>query len=148
MDKLKAANLQDKEAILDRLHDEKISLHDVSCKICDCVRDLFCNDLMSHAEAFLSDRTSSSVKAAGHEQLCERMADSALDDDHRTTLTSISNIASFLHAQSKLDEAEPLLREVFHSRRRILGDDNRDTLSCINKMAGLMQAQGKLEEAE
>ena len=99
MDKLKAANLQDKEAILDRFHDENISLYDVSCKICDCVRDLFCNEVISHAQTFFSDTPSSSVEPIGLGQLCNRMADSVLDD---------LAVAFFLARQGKLVEAELL----------------------------------------
>ena len=144
MDKLKAANLQDKEAIIDRLRHGEISLHDVSCKICDCVRELFCKEVMSHAQAFLSDTTSSLVEAAVHEPLCDCMADGVPDEGQRTTLKAITNMASVLYAQSKF----ALCREALKNLRRILGDDRPDTLTCINIMASYLQAQGKLEEAE
>ena len=127
MDRLKAANLQDKEAILGRLHDGETSLRDVSCKICDCVRDLFCNEVVSHAQVFLSDIP---------------------EDHHPNALTSINRMAEFLLAQGKLEESAPLFRETLNSRRLVLGTDSPDTLISINNLASCLLAQGKLEEAE
>ena len=44
-----------------------------------------------------------------------------LGDDHPTTLTSISNLGKLLRSQGKLDEAEPLLREVLEDQGK--GDE-------------------------
>lgn len=59
-----------------------------------------------------------------------------------------TSLAHLLDDQGKLDEAEPLFREVLSTKRHILGGCHPDTLLSIDKLAHLLRAQGKLNEAE
>ena len=146
MDELKAANLHDRKAILDRLRDEDISLHDVSCKICDCVRDLFCNEVTSsHAKTFLSNTTSSSFETDGVRLFCSLMADIVLDAVDPSTLNSINDVASCLYSQGKLFAPEPLYQKPLSIR---LDEDHRRTLTSATSVAMFLKSQGKLEHAE
>jgi len=71
-----------------------------------------------------------------------------LGDEHPNTLTSINNLGGLLHAQGKLSEAEPYLREALETSQRVLGDGHADTLISVQNLGFLLQAQGKLSEAE
>ena len=72
MNNLKAANLKDNKEFLFRLHDEEISLHDVSRKVCDSVRDLFCNEVITHGRSLRSGTTSDTCLHAIQEILLEK----------------------------------------------------------------------------
>jgi len=59
----------------------------------------------------------------------------------------MSNLASTLGDQGKLDEAAAMKREVLEKRQRILGDEHPDTVSAMNNLASTLGDQGKLDEA-
>ena len=67
-----------------------------------------------------------------------------LGDKHPETLDSIAALARLLQDESKLDEADALLREAMNGRHEVLGSMHRDTLDAYHKMAMLLQDQGKL----
>ena len=71
-----------------------------------------------------------------------------LGEEHRDTLTSLTNMGALLMDQGKLSEAEPYWREALAKRRRVLGEDDLDTLNAINNMGGLLYEQRKLSEVE
>ena len=60
----------------------------------------------------------------------------------------MSYLALVLRARGKLDEAEPLLRQVMDALRRVLGPEHPDTLASMSGLALVLQARGKLAEAE
>ena len=68
--------------------------------------------------------------------------------EERATLALQNQLGMLLHAQGKLDEAEPLLREALEAQRATLGDRHPDTLGSMNNLGVLLRAQGKLDEAE
>jgi tetratricopeptide (TPR) repeat protein len=51
-------------------------------------------------------------------------------------------------AQDKLVEADPICREVFGMRQRLLGSDHPDVATSRNSLAVLLWRTGKLTEAE
>ncbi len=71
-----------------------------------------------------------------------------LGDDHRITLSLMSNLAYVLRQEGRLAEAEPLNREVLERRRRVLGEDDPETLYSINNLGVLLLNQHRLAEAE
>ena len=90
---------------------------------------------------------------AMNELLCGRLEAlearrATLGDRHPHTLGSMGNLGLLLHAQGKLDEAEPLLREALEARRATLGDRHAQTLISMSYLGGLLTDQGKLDEAE
>ena len=58
------------------------------------------------------------------------------------------DLASLLHAQGELDEAELLYREELAGCRRALGDEHEDTLVSINDLAVVLAAHDKCDAAE
>ncbi|MBX3376190.1 MAG: serine/threonine protein kinase [Phycisphaeraceae bacterium] len=71
-----------------------------------------------------------------------------LGNEHRDTLTSMSEMGLLLQHQGRLAEAEPFRREALDTYRRVLGEEHRDTVVAIISMGSLLEAQGKLAEAE
>lgn len=57
------------------------------------------------------------------------------------------NLASLLKDQGKLNEAEPLYRELLARRREQLGDSHPDTLTAMTVLASVLQKQRNLIEA-
>jgi len=72
----------------------------------------------------------------------------ASGDDHPETLVAVSGLARLLQDEGKLDEAEPMLREVLARFRRVVGENHPDTISAITNHAGILALQKKLQEAE
>lgn len=68
-------------------------------------------------------------------------------EDHRRTLTALSELAILLQSQGKLNEAEPLCREALLKQRRLFGDEQLETMISYNSLAGLLIAQNKHAEA-
>ena len=66
----------------------------------------------------------------------------------QTTLQAVNNLASLLHDNGRLEEAEPLLRQALDSHNKLLGDAHPDTHMLANNLADLLRDLGKLEEAE
>ena len=60
----------------------------------------------------------------------------------------MNNLAVVLQGRGKLEEAEPLYRQVLEARRRFLGPEHPQTLIATHNLAWVLQGRGKLEEAE
>ena len=58
------------------------------------------------------------------------------------------HLAGLYRLQGKLDQAEPLFREVLKSRTALLGGDHLETLTASNSLALTYLAQGKYDQAE
>jgi hypothetical protein len=67
--------------------------------------------------------------------------------EHPDTLTSRNNLATVLHDQGKLDEAEQEHRATLDTRMRVLGTEHPNTLTSRNNLATVLRDQGKLNEA-
>ena len=59
----------------------------------------------------------------------------------------MNNLAGVLEARGKVDEAEPLIRQVVEARRRVLGGAP-DTLQAMSGLALVLNGRGKLNEAK
>ena len=57
-------------------------------------------------------------------------------------------LASALWRAGQKKEAEPLVRQVLETRRRVLGEDHPDTLRSKNNLAVLLEQTGRREEAK
>ena len=70
--------------------------------------------------------------------------------ERKQHITTLSNLASLLRAQvgSKLEEAEPLLRECLEEKRALLGDKHPETLIGVNQLGLLLQTMRKPDDAE
>nr|VFJ60188.1 MAG: Tetratricopeptide repeat-containing protein [Candidatus Kentron sp. DK]VFJ61298.1 MAG: Tetratricopeptide repeat-containing protein [Candidatus Kentron sp. DK] len=85
------------------------------------------------------------------EQLARRtleLANRELGENHPSTLTSLSNLASLYFSQGRYGKAEQLYARAFASYERVLGAEHPATLVTINNLAALYQLQGRHEEAE
>jgi hypothetical protein len=71
-----------------------------------------------------------------------------LGAEHPDTLTSASNLASYLASQGKYADAERIEREVLGVRKRVLGAEHPSTLASANNLAASLEGQGKYAEAE
>jgi tetratricopeptide (TPR) repeat protein len=60
----------------------------------------------------------------------------------------LNQTASYLQAQGRYDEAEPLYRQALELRRELLGERHPDVATSLNNLAGLYRAQGRYDEAE
>ena len=60
----------------------------------------------------------------------------------------MSGLALVLNGRGKLNEAEPLIRQVLEARRRALGAEHPDTLQAMSGLALVLNGRGKLNEAE
>ena len=65
-----------------------------------------------------------------------------LGPEHRDTLTFAGNLASSLHRQAKIAEAEQM-REVHQAQKRVLGAEHRDTLRTAGHLANLLSEHMK-----
>jgi Flp pilus assembly protein TadD len=70
-----------------------------------------------------------------------------LGPEHPDTLTSMSNLASTLHAQGDFAGARTLHKQVLDVRRRVLGPEHPDTLISMSNLALTLHAQGDLAGA-
>merc|ERR1740124_1394120 len=68
--------------------------------------------------------------------------------DGEDTSSTLSTLASELHAQGKYDAAEPLCREVLEATRATLGSRHQKTLATINNLGILLKVKGDLAAAE
>ncbi|KAL8907437.1 MAG: hypothetical protein Q9207_001407 [Kuettlingeria erythrocarpa] len=59
----------------------------------------------------------------------------------------MSNLASTLSDQGRLDEAASMKQEVLEKRRRILGDEHPDTITAMKNLANTLSDQGQLDKA-
>jgi Tetratricopeptide repeat/NB-ARC domain len=70
-----------------------------------------------------------------------------LGEDHRHTLSSMSNLAETRLALGDLDGARQLQEQTLASYRRVLGDDHPDTLTSMNNLAETRRVLGDLQGA-
>jgi len=68
-------------------------------------------------------------------------------DNHRNTLTAMSNLSGWLRKTGRLDEGVQLQREAVEGMRQALGDLNPLTLTVIHNLGHALEAAGKKEEA-
>ncbi|KEY65494.1 hypothetical protein S7711_09285 [Stachybotrys chartarum IBT 7711] len=71
-----------------------------------------------------------------------------LGEDHPSSLTSKSNLASTYRNRGQWKEAELLEFQVMEIRKTILGADHPDTLKSISNLASTLWNQGRWREAE
>ena len=60
----------------------------------------------------------------------------------------MGGLALVLLYRGKVDEAEPLLRQVLEAGRRVLGPEHPTTLASMSNLALVLLYRGKLDEAE
>lgn len=70
-----------------------------------------------------------------------------LGEHHPGSLLAMSNYGRLLQEQGRLEEAEPLLREVLEIRRARLGPQHQATMASIANLGGLLREKGNLTEA-
>ena len=68
-------------------------------------------------------------------------------DDHPSTISALSDLASALGNQGQLDEAASMKRLVLDKRQQTLGNNDPDTISAINNLANTLGDQGHLDQA-
>jgi hypothetical protein len=61
---------------------------------------------------------------------------------HPVTLAAVNQFAYTLYLSGKLDEAEPLFREVCEIRKQMFGEAHADTLNSINGLASVLAGKG------
>jgi tetratricopeptide (TPR) repeat protein len=71
-----------------------------------------------------------------------------LGKEHRSTLTSVNNLASLYKAMGRYSEAEALYQRVLEGRERVLGRNARGTLESLDDAAELYLDQGRYDDAE
>jgi tetratricopeptide (TPR) repeat protein len=69
------------------------------------------------------------------------------DVNHPTTLNIENSLGLVLLRQEKYDDAEPVLRKVLKSRRKVLGMEHLQTLISQNNLAGLLMKRKKFLES-
>jgi len=73
----------------------------------------------------------------------------AMPVDHLDTLAAQEKLADFLNlSRNKSDEAEPISKQTWEARARILGPNHEDTLDSMDTYAQSLHGQGKLMDAE
>ena len=72
----------------------------------------------------------------------------ALGPEHRSTLSSIGNLALTYWNQGRWKEAEELQVRVMETRKTVLGQEHPDTLMSMNNLASTYSNQGRWKEAE
>jgi hypothetical protein len=70
-----------------------------------------------------------------------------LGEDHPSTLTSASNLASDLSNLGEHQAARELDEDTLARRRRVLGDDHADTLTSANNLANELRALGEADKS-
>ncbi len=70
-----------------------------------------------------------------------------MGEDHPDTAASCNNVAFNLQAQSRHEEAGPLIKKALDIRRNVLGEDHPDTAASYNGVAFNLKLQGKHLEA-
>lgn len=66
----------------------------------------------------------------------------------KETLSSLTNLATLLHAKGQTVEAGSLFREALDVQTALYGPEHPDTLSSANSLAALLASQGMYEDAE
>jgi tetratricopeptide (TPR) repeat protein len=72
----------------------------------------------------------------------------ALGEEHPSTLTSMTNLASTYSDQGRWKEAEELEVQVVETRKRVFGEENPETLISMANLASTYSDQGRWREAE
>jgi len=81
-------------------------------------------------------------RAREQEEKVVSYAKTNLGEEHPSTLTSMSNLASTLSRQGDYAGASALQRQVLELTQRILGGEHPDTLSSMNNLALTLSDQG------
>jgi len=79
---------------------------------------------------------------------CALRALERVPKEERGTCKLLDRVAQLQQEQGKLEDAEPLLREIVGARKKKLGARDEKYLEAVNSMALLLHQLGKLEEAE
>ena len=115
------------------------------------VTELAAESRASPAGSSRQDTSSDRSQSTAHATIgCAASADDAGGDRAAgpDALIATNSLGLLLQEQGKLEEAEPLFREVLQVRRETLGSTHPDTLVSVKNLHLLLQAQGKLEEAK
>ena len=64
-----------------------------------------------------------------------------------TMLVTMGNLAYTMQLAGQLDEALPLLEQVYARQKSKLGEKDPDTLATMNNLSGAYQRTGRLSEA-
>jgi tetratricopeptide (TPR) repeat protein len=68
-------------------------------------------------------------------------------EEHRSTLSSLSNLGIVLTSQGKLEEAEAMHRRALDGYEKVLGSEHPDTLSSVDHLAYFLRKQHRYEDA-
>ena len=71
-----------------------------------------------------------------------------LGPGHPETLTTASNLASYMLRQGQFAQAAEMFREVLQAKQHVLGAEDEETLSLTRDLAHCLRKQGKHLEAE
>ncbi|MHC5111936.1 MAG: tetratricopeptide repeat protein [Planctomycetota bacterium] len=106
-------------------------------------------------EAELRDTVGWTYYDLGENQSAERMFRRALalrrsvhDGDHPALLESLNALSHLLVHVGRGSEAEPLLRELIATERRLPGDEDVEAHLAVFNLGRVLHAQGRLDEAE
>jgi len=80
-----------------------------------------------------------------HQAAC--LAD-AFGEEHSDTANCYGNLANYLDAQGRFQEAEGIYRKTLTVLERVLGEEHFDTLIGYSNLAHNLSSQGRLVEAE
>ena len=111
-------------------------------------------DTATEHAAWLLDRAATYLQARGEPHaalpLAERAHRTYRDlhgDDHRSTLSTASNLAIHLRGLGKYEQARLLDEDTLARRRRLLGDDHQETLASAGNLALDLRSLGEYERA-
>jgi tetratricopeptide (TPR) repeat protein len=71
-----------------------------------------------------------------------------LGEEHRSTLTSIGNLAAIYRNQGRWKEAEERLVQVIEIKKRVLGEEDPSTLISMTNLAATYKDRGQWKDAE
>jgi serine/threonine protein kinase/tetratricopeptide (TPR) repeat protein len=88
-------------------------------------------------------------EAERHLREAVRIRQKSLGADDLLTLAAQETLADFLiRGPDRPSEAEPLSRQTWEARRRVLGPEHRDTLNSMDTYAQALQGLGRPEDAK
>lgn len=106
----------------------------------------FTNICFKRAEFYF--RTQKYHEARKEEEMCLRIRQEILGDEHPKTLIIKASLSSTLNALEMYDEAEKYMRQVLEVRLNTLPVNDMLTLRSKNDLAAILFYQNRLEESE
>ncbi len=76
------------------------------------------------------------------------LSDNVLESDHPSAAITRSGLASVYKAQGRLEDAEPLSRQVLEMYRESMGPDHHYTFGAMDNLGAILSDQGRYGEAE